>query len=156
MIELRFFNSKWIGFSLLAALLVALGLFFLFSGSEETYAFNFGRENPNLITSYASFLTDGEDRWVFTFRSGRLILIDLDVEVYGSLMDPVVEVLDSQGNIIAGNDDDFFSLDSSVGFVTKGGVSSTYTIVITDFNGAAGDEDYFYLLNISQRAIYMH
>ena len=47
---------------------------------------------------------------------------------------------------------DLESLDSSVGFVVPEGWD-TYYVVITDYNGADGGSDYFYLLNCSFREI---
>ena len=149
MFKTSLFRFKWL--VVLALLIAAGGVYLLFTSPENTYATsNVGRERNTNIQSRASFLTGGADTYMFYVYANRILFIDLEAEIYRSKLDPVIRILDNNNQEIAVNDDDLASLDSSIAFVVP--ASGYYTIEITDFTGAVGGEEYFYLLNYSIRA----
>ena len=148
MFKSSIFRFKWL---VLLTLLVAVGGFYLlFTSPEETYATgNVGREHNSNIQTRASFLSGGVDTYTFYMYPNRILFVDVDAEIYRSKLDPVIRILDNNDQEVAVNDDDLASLDSSIAFVIP--ETGYYTIEITDFTGAEGGNEYFYLLNYSMR-----
>lgn len=136
-----------------------------FGGNNFAYVLNvtvanppdIGEQEPNDSTSTADLVqipsvafgtSDfANDLDVYAFQAGReqTLVVDVDAELYLSLMDPVVELYDNNGNLLFGVDD-FDGLDPRFNLVLP--YSGLYYIAVSN-RDLAGGEGYYYSMNLS-------
>jgi hypothetical protein len=94
---------------------------------------------------------DDEDQDVFRFTgaSGQALIVDIDADIFLSDMDPVVELLDSSGRFVFGNDD-FDGRDSRFNIVLP--YTGTYYLLVYDLNREDGSDGHYYSLNVSTQS----
>jgi hypothetical protein len=91
------------------------------------------------------------DYFVFNASAGDRIVIDIDAQNLGSLLDPYLYLLDSDGvSVLAQNDDEIYAVnrDSFIAFFTPH--NGTYFIKLRAWNNPrAGGSQYFYILHFN-------
>jgi len=80
--------------------------------------------------------TDDVDIYEFQLQAGEEVTIDIDARIFGSPLDPILRLFDSDGNELAVSDDDPapgepFTFDSFIDFTA--GASDTYYVGVSSF-----------------------
>ncbi|MDJ0597220.1 MAG: DVUA0089 family protein, partial [Pleurocapsa sp. MO_226.B13] len=82
--------------------------------------------NPNLVAP-----ENDVDLFELYLDAGDRLVADIDAELIGSSLDPILTVFDSAGTLVAQNDDDDSSLDSLIDFTA--GVGDTYYVGVSSY-----------------------
>ncbi len=75
--------------------------------------------------------TGDNDFYQVEATAGQTLFVDVEAAAVGSEHDPVVGIYDSEGNLLAGNDDDGFSQDSLLEYTIE--VDGTYYVVVGSY-----------------------
>ncbi len=86
------------------------------------------------------------DFYVVTLTAGIRVELDIDAQVNGSPLDPVLALFDSSGFLLAFNDDTD-GLDSYIAYSIA--VTGRYYVGVAEYSPAAGGANYSYLLKTS-------
>ncbi|MGH7338926.1 MAG: PPC domain-containing protein, partial [Candidatus Rokuibacteriota bacterium] len=86
-----------------------------------------------------------QDYWSFTATAGNTIELDVDASEFGSLLDPVIALLASDGVTVIAFNDDFDGLDSRLEYVVP--ASGTYYAVVRAY-GDNGGPDQIYTIDL--------
>ncbi len=117
-------------------------------------------EPNNTITQATAFPQSGEqfayicpngdlDFYKFSGTTGQQFVLDIDAKDFGSSLDPYLFLYDSEGNLLAENDDVEYSVqrDSIIYFTAP--KNDTYYAMVKAWNHPkVGDSNYFYTLKI--------
>ena len=87
-------------------------------------------DNPDIAP------TDEVDLITFQLDAGDRVTIDIDAEIIGSSLDPILRLFDSQGNEVAFNDDSD-GLDSLIEFTAN--FSDNYFVGVSSFSNSSYD-----------------
>jgi hypothetical protein len=116
-----------------------------------------GEQEPNDTTTTADLLhvptvafgssdfADDLDVYAFQATREQTLIVDVDADILLSLMDPVVELFDSNGNFLFGADDTD-GLDPRFNIVLP--YSGTYYLAVSN-RVLAGGDGYYYSVNLS-------
>ena len=121
---------------------------------------DFNEVEPNDTTSFADFFpvpamafgfsdsSDDLDVYVFDGVANEALIVDVDAELFFSLMDPVVELYDDNGGFLFGVDD-ADGLDPRFNIVLP--YTGEYFLVVYNREADGGDE-FYYTLNLSTQS----
>jgi hypothetical protein len=103
--------------------------------------------------SYGTTLTDpdicpagDEDYYSFVGSAGDTIVVDIDAWDFGSSLDPVLHLYDTDGVTELASNDDYGSLDSYLEYTLP--ANGTYYLKVRDFGTPHGGPDYFYTISL--------
>jgi hypothetical protein len=99
---------------------------------------------PGVAFGTADF-ADDLDVYTFQASGNQSLIVDVDAEVFASLMDPVVELYDDRGGFLFGLDDTD-GLDPRFNIVLP--YTGTYYVAVYNRESVGGDA-YYYSLNLS-------
>lgn len=85
------------------------------------------------------------DAWMFSAAANTILDIDVDAEVLGSDLDPVIGIFSSAATLLAVNDD-ADGLDSRIKYTVQG--TDNYFLAIIDFDETVGGPTYTYTINL--------
>jgi len=131
------------------------GRFQLQVGEHPEFLETSARQETDLVINFPAVLNGQiteagqKDEWAFKAGAGQSIKFDLQAAEFGSSLDSVIELYDTQGKLLASNDDAAKGrTDSSLLFVFQ--QDGVYTLVVSERFASRGGQNFGYRLTAAE------